>query len=191
VAAAVLLLVSGRLDATAGRSVAALAVVVSLAAPAAYAVATAATPHTGSIPSVGPARQLFFMGPGGLLNAPTPGPGLTATLAADADKYTWAAAAVGSNNAAGYQLAIGAPVMAVGGFNGTDPAPTLAEFQAYVADNEIHYFIGGRLTFGHRGAAPSGSREALAIADWVETHFTPMAIDGTVIYDLTQSPKNS
>ena len=38
-------------------------------------------------------------------------------------EYTWAAAAVGSNEAAGYQLASGEPVMAIGGFNGTDPAP--------------------------------------------------------------------
>ncbi|PEG40029.1 glycosyl transferase [Mycolicibacterium agri] len=192
VAAATLLLVSGQLGATSARAVAALAVVVSLAAPAAYAVATAATPHTGAIPSVGPARHRFSpMGPGGLLNASTPGPGLTATLAADADDYTWVAAALGSNNAAGYQLATGAPVMAVGGFNGTDPSPTLAEFQRYVADNDIHYFIRGRLTFGRWGAASSGSREATAIADWVETHFTPMTIDRAIIYDLTRGPKNS
>ena len=52
------------------------------------------------------------------------------------------AATVGSNNAAGYQLASGAAVMAVGGFNGTDPSPTLAEFQSYVASGRIHYFIG-------------------------------------------------
>ena len=35
------------------------------------------------------------------------------------------------------------PVMAVGGFNGTDPSPTLEEFKRYVADGQIHYFIGG------------------------------------------------
>ena len=94
-------------------------------------MATAATPHTGAIPSVGPVTRTAAvpMGAGGLLSAPTPRPDLTAMLAADADDFTWAAAAVGSNNAAGYQLASGAPVMAVGGFNGTDPSPTLEEFQ--------------------------------------------------------------
>ena len=86
--------------------------------------------------------------PGGLLDSPKPGPALSATLARDADDYTWAAAVIGSNNAAGYQLASGAPVMAVGGFNGTDPAPTLEEFQSYVAARRIHYFIGGRITTG-------------------------------------------
>ncbi len=52
-----------------------------------------------------------------------------ALLGDDAERYRWAAAVVGSNNAAGYQLAAGVPVMAVGGFNGTDPSPTLEEFQ--------------------------------------------------------------
>ena len=131
-----------------------LAVAACLAAPAAYSIATAATPHSGAIPSVGPSRHGIsggFTGPGGLLASPNPGPALSATLSADADDYTWAAAVVGSNNAAGYQLASGAPVMAVGGFNGTDPSPTLAEFKQYVADRQIHYFIRGRMMIGHWG----------------------------------------
>ena len=193
VAAAVLLLVSGRLAEVAGRAVAGLALTATLAGPFAYSVATAATPHTGSIPSVGPAgRGLGQMGPGGLLNAPAPGAGLTAALADHAEEYTWVAATLGSNNAAGYQLAAGAPVMAVGGFNGTDPAPTLQEFQNYVAEKRIHYFIRGRLMFGGwDGADTSGSREAADIAQWVETHFAPTTLDNAVIYDLTQPPKNS
>ena len=58
------------------RSVAALAVAACLAAPAVYSVATAATAHSGAIPSVGPARQGFggFTGPGGLLDSPSQGP---------------------------------------------------------------------------------------------------------------------
>ena len=47
-------------------------------------------------------------------------------------RYTWVAATVGSNNASGYQLATGDPVMAIGGFNGSDPSPTLAQFQQLV-----------------------------------------------------------
>ena len=193
VATAVLLLVSARLNAPAARCVALAAVVVALAAPAAYAVATAATPHRGAIPSVGPSSHgAMPLGGGGLLTAPTPGPELAAALADDAGSYTWAAAAMGSNNAAGYQLGSGAPVMAIGGFNGTDPFPTLAEFRQYVADKRIHYFIRGRLMIGQwGGGAASGSREAGRIADWVETHYTPTTIDRTVVYDLTAPPKNS
>ena len=193
VGAAALLLVAWRLPRAVARSVAALAVAVCLAAPAVYSIATAATPHSGAIPSVGPALHGFggFAGPGGLLDSPTPGPALTATLSADAHDFTWAAATVGSNNAAGYQLASSAPVMAIGGFNGTDPSPTLEEFQRYVADRQIHYFVRGKMMVGHWGGGTTGSRESADIAEWVETHYTPMTVDRVLIYDLTQPPRNS
>jgi 4-amino-4-deoxy-L-arabinose transferase-like glycosyltransferase len=192
VGAAVLLLVAGRLTRPVAGTVAGLAVVACLAAPAAFSVATAATPHTGAVPSVGPSRHGggSFAGPGGLLDSPKPGPAVSATLAAEADDYTWAAAVVGSNNAAGYQLASGAPVMAVGGFNGTDPAPTLAEFKQYVAERQIHYFIRGRVMTPW-GRETNGSQEAAHIAEWVESNYTPLTIDRVVVYDLTQEPKNS
>jgi 4-amino-4-deoxy-L-arabinose transferase-like glycosyltransferase len=192
VGAAALLLVAGRLAQPVARSVAVLAIATCLAAPAVYAVATAATPHSGAIPSVGPARHGFagFTGPGGLLDSPTPGPGLSATLSADAHDFAWAAAVVGSNNAAGYQLGSGAPVMAIGGFNGTDPSPTLEEFEGYVADKQIHYFIRGKMMLGHWGRT-TGSRESTDIGDWVETHYTPLTVDNVVLYDLTQPPRNS
>ena len=91
------------------------------------------TPHHGAVPSAGPSRATGF-GPGGLFDSPEPSPQLVAALTADADQFTWTAATVGSSNAAGYQLAIGEPVMAVGGFNGTDPAPTLDQFRMLVID---------------------------------------------------------
>jgi 4-amino-4-deoxy-L-arabinose transferase-like glycosyltransferase len=193
VGAAALLLVAGRLARPVARSAAALAVVACLAAPAAYSVATAAAPHSGAIPSVGPAKHGFggFAGPGGLLDSPTPGPALSATLSANAHDFTWVAATIGSNNAAGYQLASDAPVMAIGGFNGTDPSPTLEEFQRYVAKGQIHFFIRGKMMIGHWGGGTSGSRESADIAEWVETHYTPQTVDRVLIYDLTQPQRNS
>jgi 4-amino-4-deoxy-L-arabinose transferase-like glycosyltransferase len=194
VGAAALLLVVRRLPEPVARGVAGLAVVACLVAPAAYSVATASAPHSGAIPSVGPARGHGggFGGPGGLLDSPEPGIGLTQTLAADAGRYRWIAAVVGSNNAAGYQLASGAPVMAVGGFNGTDPAPTLEEFKRYVADGDIHYFVGGRMMIGHWAPnASSGSQESNDIAQWVKENYTPLRIDDVIVYDLTSAPGNS
>lgn len=192
--AAVLLAVAARLPAPAARVVAVVAAVSCLTAPAAYSVATAATAHYGAIPSVGPASGPggSFGGPAGLLNSPRPGPQLSATLATGAADYRWAAATVGSNNAAGYQLAIDAPVMAVGGFNGTDPAPTLEEFQRHVAAGEIHYFVDAHKDFARmQGRAASGSREAQHITAWVHDRFTAIRVDGTVLYDLTQSLRDS
>ncbi|WP_186447015.1 glycosyltransferase family 39 protein [Mycolicibacterium porcinum] len=189
VGAAVLLLVIGRFDRPMTRIVAALAIAACLAGPAAYSIATAASPHSGAIPSVGPSRGGGF---GGMFAAPEPGPALTATLAADADRYQWAAAVVGSSNAAGYQLATRAPVMAVGGFNGTDPAPTLQEFQQLVDDGAIHFFIRSRIMAGGFGGhTPSGSQAATEIAEWVQAHYNPAVVDGTTIYDLTQRATNT
>ena len=94
------------------------------------------------------------------------------------------AAAVGSQNASGYQLATGKPVMAIGGFNGSDPSPTLAQFQQYVADGKIHYFIGGG-GFGGRGGSSGGSNYSSQIAEWVAANFTATTVGNTTIYDLT------
>ncbi|MEV0383225.1 glycosyltransferase family 39 protein [Nonomuraea sp. NPDC050643] len=213
-------------------AVAAIAVVACLAGPAAYAVDTAASPHTGAIPTAGPATGGGFGRPsgggfqrpggqafrrpqgsdggrgrggmgtggmgrggmGGLLNAGTPDAELTALLKSGASAYTWVAAAVGSNNAAGYQLAAGRPVMAVGGFNGTDPAPTLERFKQYVAEKKIHYFIGGGMGGGRGGTGggtgtttggdTGGSDEAAQIAAWVQDTFTGTTVGGTTVYDL-------
>jgi hypothetical protein len=71
---------------------------------------------------------------GGLLDGADVSAEAESLLERDADRYTWAAAAIGSQNAASYQLATGEPVMAIGGFNGSDPSPTLARFKQYVAD---------------------------------------------------------
>jgi len=119
---------------------------------------------------------------GGLLEASTPSAELVATLSADSSKYTWIAAAVGSNSASGYQLATQLPVMALGGFNGSDPSPTLAQFQQYVADGRIHYFIGGG---GFGGGQMGGSSSSSEIATWVQGHFTAVTVGTTTLYDLT------
>ena len=95
-----------------------------------------------------------------------------------------------SNSAAGYQLATDDPVMAIGGFNGTDPAPTLAQFESYVAHGDVHYFIAsgggfGGGGFGGGGATTTTTTTASQITSWVESHYTAQTVDGVVIYDLT------
>jgi 4-amino-4-deoxy-L-arabinose transferase-like glycosyltransferase len=149
-------------------------------------------------------------GGGGLLNASTPSAALVKKLQADAGHYTWVAAAVGANTAAGYQLGTRDPVMAIGGFNGTDPDPSLAAFKALVSAGKIHYFIaggggfggftgglGGRFGAGSTGAGRSGgaavggggaeSEDAQAITTWVEGHYTAEVVGGVTLYDLSPS----
>jgi hypothetical protein len=107
---------------------------------------------------------------------------LTALLTTGSAGYTWAAATVGSESAAPLQLATGKPVLAIGGFNGTDPAPTLAQFERLVSQHKIHYFVGqnGSSFGGGSGAAPE-------ITSWVEAHFTARTVGGVTVYDLTAS----
>ncbi|HVV76499.1 MAG TPA: glycosyltransferase family 39 protein [Mycobacteriales bacterium] len=264
-------------------AIAVIALVAGLAGPAAYSVATAATPHTGSLPSAGPtgtgfgpggqggpggfgringpggfARgfggqiggatgpgfgafpgvgpggqsttgglpgiggQLGVGGPlgqanglpgigglpgagggasargqggagggqgGGLLSAPTPSSALVAALKDGAARYRWVAATVGSQNAAGYQLGSGEPVMAIGGFNGTDPSPTLAQFEQWVNEGKIHYFIPGGTGAGPGGG--SGSGTSSQITQWVEANFAETTVGGTTVYDLTAVPSGT
>lgn len=123
-------------------------------------------------------------GGGGLLGAPSPSTELVAVLAAHSANYTWAAAVVGSNNAAGYQLGTDLPVMAVGGFDGTDPAPTPVQFQALATAGRIHYFIGGSVDFGGRPSATSGSQDAALIRAWVTAHYPATTVGSVTIFDL-------
>jgi len=151
------------------------------------------------------------------------GSGSNATVSGDfaklletgASRCKWAAATVGSDSAASMELATGGvPVMAIGGFRGTDPAPSLAEFEELVSQREIHYFVGTRAGggFGKRvtsgrasggfGSSPTagaggsrsaggphsaggGSTDASQISAWVEAHFTAHTVGGMAVYNLT------
>ncbi len=132
-------------------------------------------------------------GPGGLLNGARVSAEAKKVLTTDADDYIWAAAAIGSQNAASYQLASGAPVMPIGGFNGSDPSPTLEQFQKYVRDGKVHWFIGqGGTTGGAEGGMPGGGGRGgpgggagTDIETWVKATFKATTVGGATFYDLT------
>ena len=185
------------------------ALVAALAGPAAYSIQTVGTAHTGSIVTAGPSTAGAAPGGrtaggpagggtttgapqggggggvGGLLDASTPTTEVVSALSADAGSYRWVAAAVGSQSAAGLQLGTGLPVMAIGGFNGSDPSPTLAQFQAYVANADIHYLAASGGEGGGRGGA-SSSGTGTEITTWVAANYTSVTIGGSTFYDLTQ-----
>jgi 4-amino-4-deoxy-L-arabinose transferase-like glycosyltransferase len=119
-------------------------------------------------------------GAGGLGGNTTVSKALVKLLEQDASKYKWVAATEGSEGAAPLELATGDAVIAIGGFNGTDPWPTLAAFEALVAKHEVHYYIGqGSESFG-------GGRGSSAITSWVAAHFKKETVGGETVYDLTQ-----
>lgn len=182
-----------------------VAVIAALAGPVAYCIQTVSTAHSGPIIVAGPSKNGGMPafpggdpggdhrgGPGGG-HGGGPGPGqskpseqVSRTLAADAEDYTWVAAANGSMEASGYQLATGHPVMPVGGFAGADPAPTLQQFQDFVAAGRIHYYLEtphpGMPSFGNAAGRKS---ESTQIRDWVEQHYPATTVDGVTLYDLT------
>jgi len=226
-----------------------LAVLAGLAGPLAYSLDTAASAHSGSSPSAGPALTGARAGLGGAGPVASPAGGefaggrfsrgagagragaadgefprfdgggaghraggaggfggfggagsatVSSTFArlleAGASRYTWAAATDGSDSAAAMELATGGvPVMAIGGFRGTDPAPTLAEFEKLVAAHRIHYYVaggagGGRAARGLGGGfagAGGGTSDAARISTWVQARFTARTVGGMTVYTLT------
>lgn len=190
---------SRRVLTVSGAAVAAAAV---LAGPVVYAIQTVATTHTGGIISAGPPVEGGGLGfPG--MHTVTVGDRMEQLLSGDAGSFTWVAATNGASGAAAYQLATGDPVMPIGGFMSSDPAPTLQQFQRDVADHRIHYYLEGAMRPGGTGAqggpgspGPEGSgpgmsrtdgkpTEADKIAGWVKQTFTPTKVDGVTLYDLT------
>ena len=115
-------------------------------------------------------------------DAPRPTPDVedvvTRMLRGGADGYPWSAATFGARSAASYELASGTSVVGLGGYKGTDPAPTLAVFRTWVLDGRIHYL----LPEGTIGAAGD------AIGQWVGDHYTRQLVGTTPFYDLTATP---
>jgi 4-amino-4-deoxy-L-arabinose transferase-like glycosyltransferase len=95
---------------------------------------------------------------------------------------TWSAAVVGSQSAASLELSSDTSVMAIGGWSGSDAYPTLAQFEKYVAEGKIRYYVSG----GQQGGGPGGQQgTSSAIATWVAAHYTKVTVGGQTVYDLT------
>lgn len=165
---------------------ASVALLFAVAAPAAYAVETVATPHNGPISTSGPSKGADFRppgGPGGRAGRAADNPAL-AELIQGLDNR-WAAASVGSFLASDLELQTGASIMAIGGFTGGDDSPSPTQFRDYVANHDVRYFIASE----HDG--PPGHREGTAgneITAWVKQNFTSRDVGGTTVYDLS-APK--
>jgi len=121
-----------------------------------------------------------FLGGAGTSNVSSE---LVTLLQQGAKGYTWAAAAVTANGAAPLQIASEVPIMAIGGFNGTDPAPSLAEFKELVAQGKVHYFVGG----DGRGFGGGRTGTSSEISTWVSENFQAQTVGTSTVYDLTRS----
>jgi 4-amino-4-deoxy-L-arabinose transferase-like glycosyltransferase len=184
---------------------AAVALAVLLIGPAAYAANTVNTPYSGGDPSASltTGRQGGTGGAGS-----TGGPGFPAAgdaagatgvsstsqalydyLAANRGTASWIVAVQSADQAAAIELATGEPVMAIGGFSGTDPAPTLDQLKSYVASGRLRFVIvgsggpGGGFGDGGPGGAFGGSS---ALTKWITANGTLVtSVGGVNLYDLS------
>jgi 4-amino-4-deoxy-L-arabinose transferase-like glycosyltransferase len=207
--AALGLLLAGRARRALTVATAVLALLATGGGALAYAADTAVTPRQGSIVSAGPSSGFGPGGPGahhagagagrdgrhgGGPGEQSTGPALTALLRSAGTR--WSAATDGSQGAASLELASGTSVMGIGGFGGSDPAPTLAEFQQLVHQGAVHYFVaenhrggpGGRAHDGGFGGFGPGGRNGVGqqISTWVAAHYQATTVDGQTVYDLTR-----
>jgi 4-amino-4-deoxy-L-arabinose transferase-like glycosyltransferase len=135
-------------------AVTAVGVAAVLAGPFAYDLSTVGRGLTGPLASAGPAVGAFTPGiPGGPGGVGLPRGSVSENLAVDRsligyledhrEGAKYLIAVEGSSVAVPFILAVGQPVMAMGGFSGSDPAPTVVELQGMVAAGQIHYVLLG------------------------------------------------
>ena len=171
--------------------VALVGVCMVLGGPTAYSLGPVVNPPV----EVDPYAYAPTGGPGAVQDGPgggevatsRPSRELVRMLVHHARAFRWIVATIGSDPAAGYELATGDAAMAIGGWSGTDPVPTLARFERLVELRKVHYFIPAGNGFA---AGRSYFRtDANEITRWVEGKFSDQTISGINLYNLT-SPRS-
>ncbi len=167
-----------------------------LLGPTVWSINTVLTPHVGAGVVAGPSilgirtddpgrTQLPARTPSSftaVMFGDVPSQGVLRRIKASPASMRWAAAVVGSESAANYQLESSKPILAVGGFDGTDPFPTLEEFQTMVHQGNVGSFVIQNLP----PLTSDGRGESARIVQWVESNFRPEIVDGASFYRLTQ-----
>jgi len=140
---------------------------------------------TGSIPG-GPGRSTGgqgttgLPGDGGGLGGNSSDTALLNYLVANRGGATWIVAANSAQEAGSIELATGLPVMAMGGFTGSDPAPTLAQLQGYIASGQLRFVLDSG---GGGGPGGSGSDTSSRTA-WVTSTCKLVSYGGSAtLYD--------
>jgi len=161
-------------------AVGSLAVVALVAGPAAYSFTTVAHPRRGGDVAAGPvpAALAGFGRPTGLDGR------RAARLVAYLEEHRGSAhdlvAVVGVDDASAIVIASGQPVVPIGGFRGTDPAPTPRRFRAMVADGQVRFLYvpgsgSGRLPRGFGLGMTQAALQALRSLAGPAGEITPWA----------------
>lgn len=107
---------------------------------------------------------------------------LTRYLVDHQGSVTWIVAVNSAGNAASIELATGKPVMAMGGFLGSDPAPTLDQLKALVHSGKLRYVL---IMGGGLGGPGGRNSNAQSMSNWVTQHGEQVTEVGNgSLYDL-------
>lgn len=161
-----------------------LAITASMAAPIVFSFSTVATAHSGSIPTAGPGASAMSNTNNESARAEST---LVSFLLENRHGTTWLAAVNSANESAPIQLSSGQPVMAIGGFNGSDSTLTLSQFKQLVHQDKIRYYV---LNSRHeKSGGPSGMSGPGSNSDiltWVKSTGSKVDYGGTqyTVYDL-------
>ncbi len=157
----------------------ACAVISACAAPIAYSISTILVAHSGSIPTAGPNASAMNNTNNETAFAEAV---LVKFLLENQRGATWIAAVDSANTSAPIQLSTKQPVMAIGGFNGSDSTLTLQSFKQLVTAGKVRYYVADATGMGRGG--PGGNSE---IAQWAAASGTKVDYGGSqyTVYDLT------
>ncbi|NTU46354.1 phospholipid carrier-dependent glycosyltransferase [Candidatus Roizmanbacteria bacterium] len=154
-----------------------LALCVCLASPFAFTFSTITTAHTGSIPTSGPGATAVSRTNNESASADKT---LVSYLLAHRGTAKWIVAVASANESAPIQISGGAPVMAVGGFNGSDNALTVDSLKKLVASGQLQYYLDS----DSRGRG--GPMENNSVNSWVKANGTIVNYGGTMtLYKLS------
>jgi 4-amino-4-deoxy-L-arabinose transferase-like glycosyltransferase len=128
----------------------------------------------GDTPAAAARAGAAAAGSGGTAGASTANEALVRYLERHQGTSKYLVAVNGSQTAAPFILESGKAVIAMGGFGGTDPAPTLSQFEHLVATGKVHYVYvssgGGAGGFGGTRAGGQTATTSSAVDAWVEKH---------------------
>ena len=162
-----------------------LAITAGMAAPIVFSVSTVATAHSGSIPTAGPGASAMSNTNNESARAEST---LVSFLLENRHGTTWLAAVNSANESAPIQLSSGQPVMAIGGFNGSDSTLTLSQLKQLVKQGKVRYYVVNSRqgkSGGPSGMSGLGGNSEILL--WVKSTGSKVDYGGTqyTVYDLS------
>ena len=162
-----------------------LAITAGMAASIAFSVSTVATAHSGSIPTAGPGASAMNNTNNESAQVES---ALVSFLLENRRGATWLAAVNSANESAPIQLSSGQPVMAIGGFNGSDSTLTLSQLKQLVRQGKVRYYVVNSRqgkSGGPSGMSGLGGNSEILL--WVKSTGSKVDYGGTqyTVYDLS------